>query len=67
MIGSILQRLEGDELEEFERVRLENGEAGENDEHEHDLEKLADERYDGITGRILKRETKRLRKSLSIV
>lgn len=112
VIGSILQKLEGDELRAFERFRLEEaqrdlrrqgggggggrsggmpnrretmtappgsssaeagmaeqgqapGGAGTGEDDVVALEEVADERWDGITGRVLRKEGKRLKNLLS--
>ncbi len=63
MIGSILQKLEGDELNRFERLRNVDKEEQEEEMHNpmEDLERVADEKYDGITGKMFKHHAKRLR------
>jgi potassium channel subfamily K len=63
VIGSILQELEGNELNRFERWRrVDEAEMEEEGREENeDLEDVADERYDGITGMIFKRHARKLR------
>lgn len=63
VIGSILQKLEGEELDRFQRTRTETKEqktTAKIKEYQ-DLDTIADETYDGITGRLFQRQKKRFR------
>ncbi|ORY28329.1 hypothetical protein BCR39DRAFT_535524 [Naematelia encephala] len=67
VIGSILQKLEGEELNRFERWRDE-GQTREAEERQGDgdgeaLEDVAQETWEGITGRMFRHHAKRIRKT----
>lgn len=63
MIGSILQKFEGEDLNKFERWRkYEVEEAGEEQRRARDdLDKVADKQFHGLSKRILGRKTKLFR------
>nr|XP_019042442.1 hypothetical protein I302_09048 [Kwoniella bestiolae CBS 10118]OCF21372.1 hypothetical protein I302_09048 [Kwoniella bestiolae CBS 10118] len=73
VVGSILQRLEGEEKEKFERWRAEEEEERrslererQNEPHKEedgaeDIDKLAEHRWDGLTFRIYKRWARKVR------
>lgn len=67
VVGSILQKLEGEELNRFERWRtIDEAEKREaSKEGMEDLKDVAEERYDGITGMIFKRKAKRREKDFA--
>ncbi|WWD16124.1 hypothetical protein CI109_100549 [Kwoniella shandongensis] len=71
VIGSILQKLEGEELNEFERWREEEdtelgerdirvGQDGRPQGEGEDLDKLAEEKWGGLTGRIFQRHKRKI-------
>ena len=69
VIGSILQRLEGDELNQFERWKAREEKQIEQEKQlqqalgQEDLERIADEQFDGITSRAVRQHMRRVKES----
>jgi len=59
-----LQKLEGKELNRFERWRDQDEAEQEEERHEEleDLDAVADEKYNGLSGKMFRRQANRLRK-----
>jgi len=69
VVGSILQRLEGDEVNRFERWKAREKQEIEKEKRleqalrQEDLERIADEQFDGITWKVLRRHVRRVKQS----
>lgn len=61
VVGAILQRLEGDERQQFERFKTRDREAMEREQQSQqreaveDLEDVAEQQFDGLTSKVLRR------------
>jgi potassium channel subfamily K len=64
VIGAILQRLEGEEKNKFERWRTRDEDEEEETEQDQakDLEKVADEQFDGMTKKIMRYHAQKMRR-----
>jgi potassium channel subfamily K len=67
VVGSILQKLEGEELNRFERWRMvdEAELNAERKEEAEDIKAVAEERYDGITGMVFRRHARNREKEFT--
>lgn len=71
VIGAILQRLEGEERDQFERTQTRDREVMlerqkvELRESAEDLEDVAEQQFDGLTSKILRYHAKKMRKGIA--